>query len=349
MIKIVSVIGSRPQIIKSAWLSYTIKKFYKKKINEVVIDTNQHYDENLNILFQEKLIKYKPNYILKTRSNKFNLSEKILKIEKILKKEKPSRVIVIGDTKSTLAGAIAAKNLGIYLIHLESGLRSNDNEMLEENIRIITDHLSDELHTPYNFSKLNLVNEGIKSPIFVDGDILTDIFFFLEKKIKAKRDKKKIYFTCHRNEILNNRKKFRSILEGISKLSNKFNVIFPIHPNTKKKIVSYKLKNYLNNTKVIKPLNYLDSIKLLKSCNLVITDSGGLQRESALLGLPCLVIRDETEWSNLKNVSLIGNDKFELIKLTHRNIGKIYKKNKVNLNVTKKIISNMILNTNEKV
>jgi len=171
MIKIVSVIGSRPQIIKSAWLSYTIKKFYKKKINEVVIDTNQHYDENLNILFQEKLIKYKPNYILKTRSNKFNLSEKILKIEKILKKEKPSRVIVIGDTKSTLAGAIAAKNLGIYLIHLESGLRSNDNEMLEENIRIITDHLSDELHTPYNFSKLNLVNEGIKSPIFVDGYI----------------------------------------------------------------------------------------------------------------------------------------------------------------------------------
>ncbi len=346
--KILTIVGSRPQIIKSAWLTYSINKYYKKKIQEVIIDTGQHYDKNLVNLFEENSLSYKPKYIFNFNKKNFSLKKNIKKISEIIKRESPKIVIVIGDTKSTIVGALSAKKNGIRLAHIEAGLRSGNFEMPEESIRIITDHLSDELYCPDKFSKQNLIEEGIESKIVISGDILNDVFKFVENKtayLKKNNKNKNIYFTCHRHELLKNKKKLLKILKHVKNISKYFNIFFPIHPNTKKKIYEYRLGAFLKNVNIIKPIEYKKSIELLKKSRLLITDSGGLQRESYLLGIPCLVIRDETEWKGLGNLFIIG-DKDPMPKINYIYKNNIFYKNRINLleNSSKLILKNILKN-----
>jgi len=244
------------------------------------------------------------------------------KIEEILLKEKPDWVLVQGDTNSTLAGALAASKLGLKVAHLEAGCRSGNLEMAEEMNRILTDHCSTLLLTPDKLSKDNLIAEHIeKEKIHTVGDTIVDASL-RAKKIAEKMPKEKdeyILVTLHRAENTDNREILREIIEALNSLSQK--IIFPIHPRTKKKLEEFDLK-LQNNIKLREPEGYVSFVNLLMNAKLVLTDSGGIQRESALLDIPCLVIRNETEYQELVDlgkIKLIGTKKESIIKEANDN------------------------------
>ncbi|MEN9303897.1 MAG: hypothetical protein RL264_2326 [Bacteroidota bacterium] len=319
--KIVSIIGARPQIIKSAALHREWLKNYQDKIEEVVIHTGQHYDENLSAVFFKELQLPLPKFNLEIGSGNHGAQTgKMLQgIEEILLSEKPDMVVVYGDTNSTLAGALAASKLQIPVAHIEAGLRSFNKKMPEEINRILTDNCSDLLFTPTSVATQHLVKEGfdVFNQVVECGDIMYDNALHFGKQIDSSKAKEKFIFcTIHRDFNTVSAERLMELLQAVKAIAalEKCQVIFPIHPRTEKLISSdIALKNLLESDvfQAEQPLSYLETIAALKQAELVITDSGGLQKEASFFNQPCLVLRHETEWEELiasKKAFLAGNE-----------------------------------------
>jgi UDP-GlcNAc3NAcA epimerase len=289
---IITIIGTRPQFIKAAPVSQV---FNNNGINELIIDTGQHYDFNMSEIFIKELNIPKPKFNLNigSKSHAQQTGEIISKLEPIILNNKPKAILVYGDTNSTLGAAITASKLNIPLIHIEAGLRSFNKAMPEEINRIITDHMSNLLFCPSKNSQRNLKNETINNNSFVVGDVMFDIF----KKFYSYFDSHNKYgdyalLTMHREENTVSRILIKR-LNQFSKLKMKF--IYPLHPRTKKIITQENIR-LPNNIITIEPIGWLDLMKLANNAKFIITDSGGLQKEALWLKKYCITIRNETEW-----------------------------------------------------
>jgi UDP-GlcNAc3NAcA epimerase len=306
-LKILTIIGARPQFIKASALSKTIKDSYNF-INEIIIHTGQHYDSNMSKIFFDELHIPKPKYNLGIGGGTHgeNTGRMIESIEKIILFEKPNWVVVFGDTDSTLAASVAASKLNIKVAHVEAGLRSFNKKMPEEINRILTDHVSEILFTPTNIASQNLISEGI-SPIKIKqvGDIMYDaILKFRHKKFKPNflsidEDQNFGLCTIHRAENTNDLKKLENIFEQLNIVSKKVKIVLPIHPRTLNALEKTNFNLHNNNLAIIEPVGYFEMNWLLDKCRFVITDSGGLQKEAFFYKKPALILREETEWIEL--------------------------------------------------
>ena len=307
MIKIVNVVGTRPNFVKIAPL---MKEFDRhKEIRQVLVHTGQHYDESMSKLFFDELGIPKPDINLGVGSwlDAIQAVKIMSEFEKVLVKEKPDLVVVVGDVNSTFAAAVTAKKCGIKVAHVESGLRSFDMLMPEEINRILTDHISDFLFTTEESGNKNLINEGIsKSKIFFVGNVMIDTL--LNHREKAEKSKilsklkliKNNYavLTLHRPSNVDNKGALENVLDILDKIQQKIKIVFPVHPRTLKNLKSYGLLKKTKNQKnliLTEPLGYLEFIKLMSNSKFVITDSGGIQEETTVLGIPCITIRKTTE------------------------------------------------------
>jgi len=298
--KIISIVGARPNFIKAAPISKAIRKAFE----EVLIHTGQHYDYEMNKIFFDELNIPEPDYHLGVGSGMhgYQTGEMIKRIEEVLIKEKPDFVLVYGDTNTTLAGALAAVKLHIKVGHVEAGLRSFDRRMPEEINRVLTDHCSNLLLCPTKAAVENLKKEGITKRVYLCGDVMVDA---LRENINiAERNTKildkmglkpKSYYlvTIHRVENTDNFNRLSNIVDTLCKVDN---LVFPCHPRTEKCLKKFGLWDKLSATKIIKPIGYFDMLILEKNANKILTDSGGLQKEAYMLKVPCITLRENTEW-----------------------------------------------------
>jgi UDP-GlcNAc3NAcA epimerase len=302
--KIISIIGARPQLIKYAPLS----KVLRRECKDVLIHTGQHYDYNMNKIFFDELNIPEPDYYLGVGSgtHAYQTGEMLKGIESVLLKEKPIIVIVFGDTNSTLSGALAAAKLGIKVAHVEAGLRSFDKSMPEEINRRITDHCSDLLFCPTRKAVENLRQEGVIDGVYLTGDVMVDALN-LNKDIAEKTNildslgvssKQYLLVTVHRGGNTDVRQNLESIANVLIKLGELGEtVVFPVHPRTMKQLKTYGLSDRLKKTvMLIEPQGYFEFIKLLNHAKAVLTDSGGIQKEAYILRVPCITLRQNTEW-----------------------------------------------------
>ncbi len=330
MKKIVSILGARPQFVKAAVLSRIIED--KQEFSEVIIHTGQHFDANMSSVFFSEMDIPRPKYNLDINgiAHGAMTGRMLEKIEEILLLEKPSIVVVYGDTNSTLAGALAAKKLDIKLVHVEAGLRSFNMAMPEEVNRILTDRIADLLFCPTQRAVSNLMNEGFENfnaKIELCGDIMSDSVSFYSQLSasrsriidKLKLDQKTfVLATIHRQENTDNPEILRSIIDGLNDISEETLVVLPMHPRTKVQLEKY---NITFKGLAIDPIGYFDMLQLLKNCLLVITDSGGLQKEAYLSEKPCLIAREETEWLELVSegyASIVGSDSEKMLEEFNR-------------------------------
>jgi UDP-GlcNAc3NAcA epimerase len=302
--KIVTILGARPQFIKAAALSRVIRS--DQSIKEIIVHTGQHYDADMSDIFFEQMDIPKPHYKLNIKSQHHGqMTGRMLEgIEEILLLEKPDCVVVYGDTNSTLAGALAAKKLHIKLIHIEAGLRSNNMKMPEEINRIVTDRLSDILFCPSAKAVKTLEGEGFQNypcTIYDVGDIMKDVAVYY-RDVAVKPDfyvpEKFILATIHRAENTDDTTKFMNIMEALNTLSQRISIILPMHPRTKHLLDKISFRPQAN-LLLHSPVGYLEMLYLLKHCQMVITDSGGLQKEAFYFNKYCVTTRNETEWSEL--------------------------------------------------
>ncbi len=352
---IVNIIGARPQFIKFSSINYQLKKNFKH-IRNKLIHTGQHYDYDMNNIFFKQLELNNPDYNLGIGggSHGQNTGRMIEKIEKILKKIKPDYVIVYGDTDTTLAGAISTSKLNINLVHIEAGLRSYNYDMPEEINRRLTDHCADLLFTSSQQSVNNLINEGIpKKKIFNSGDVMYDVFkLAIKKKLINKNilnnynleEKNYIYLTIHRKSNIELVDNLEIIFKTLSKVKRK--IIFPIHPNTNNILRKNKIKTP-NNIVKINPLGYFENISLQKFSNLIITDSGGIQKEAYFNKINCVTLRDDTEWKEIVSLGvnkLVGANQNKILKAIHTKSNIDFPKQEIygDGNAAKKILKKLI-------
>lgn len=326
-IKIIIVAGARPNFIKIWPIFEHIKNnpLLKKKIELILVHTGQHYDYEMSELFFKELSIPAPKYNLgvKRKSHAQQTAEIMAKSESIMEKEKPDLVIVVGDVNSTLAGAIVAAKLEIPVCHIEAGVRSYDMNMPEEINRVLTDRISNFLFCPTRKAVSNLKKEGINSEVYNSGDITYDAFLKILKirkkpeilsKIKV-NPKKYILFTLHRQSNTDNLDNLKKILSAVNK--SKIEVVFPIHPRTKNRLRKINFKK-AKNLKIIDPVGFLDMVILEKNALKIITDSGGIQKEAYWLKIPCITLRENTEWpETLKGGwnTLAGFDEWKIARL----------------------------------
>jgi UDP-GlcNAc3NAcA epimerase len=322
--KIITIIGARPQFIKAAAVSRAIKKFnenHEIQINEIIVHTGQHFDENMSNIFFDQMKIPKPNYNLDINSlgHGAMTGRMLTEIEKILLAETPDCVLVYGDTNSTIAGALAAKKLHIKVVHVEAGLRSFNMDMPEEINRILTDRISDILFCPTDSAVENLTNEGydnIACKIIKNGDVMQDAAIYysdLAQKPNFELPKDFILATIHRPANTDDKQNLEKIFRSFDDISKETPVVIPIHPRTKKLLAN--LECNFDNIIAIEPVGYLEMIWLLTNCNFVMTDSGGLQKEAFFFKKFCFTLRNQTEW-----VELIENGFNKLINVKNDNI-----------------------------
>ena len=322
--KIVSIIGARPQFIKSAPLSI---EFKSGSIKEVLIHTGQHFDQNMSQIFFDEMGIPEPNYNLNINSLSHGaMTGKMLEsIENILIKEAPDFALVYGDTNSTVAGALAASKLHIPVIHVEAGLRSYNKKMPEEINRILTDHCSSILFCPSKNSVNTLKNEGIENSkqisVLSIGDIMKDSVRMFSSNLKPIDDQNiKILCTIHRQENVQNKKMLSELISAMNQLSKKYQIIFPLHPSTRKWITKFGIKIDFLPTE---PIGFIEMLNAINSSSIVLTDSGGLQKEAYYLEKPCITLRTETEWIELLEDgcnTLIGKNINDLTRLVENKL-----------------------------
>lgn len=329
MIKLLTIIGARPQIIKAAALSRAIKHRYSEKITEIIVHTGQHYDENMSEVFFEELDIPQPNYHLNVGSGSHGkqTASMIEGIEEVLLKEKPDAIVLYGDTNSTLAGAIAASKIHVPIAHIEAGLRSFNKSMPEEVNRIMCDHVSTFLFSPTKTGYSNLVKEGFKpdnqAPFTSDnpkiyhcGDVMYDNSLHFSVVAEEKTSVLKehalgnenfILATIHRNNNTDDPQRLNTLFSAMLKITDTYRkkVIIPLHPRTSK-LLSQNLTPALYSEvktnafmKIIEPVSFLEMIALEKNASLILTDSGGVQKEAYFFKRPCIILRPETEWVEL--------------------------------------------------
>ena len=329
MIKFVTVIGARPQFIKAAAISRAIAKLYPDTVREVIVHTGQHYDDNMSQVFFDEMRIPRPDYMLDVGSGKHGVqtANMIEGIEEILVHEKPDCVILHGDTNSTLAGAIAASKLFLPVAHVEAGLRSFDKQMPEEINRILCDHVSTYLFSPTETGVANLLKEGfakdnvgpyhMNNPkVYHCGDVMYDNTLFFSEYCRAHVDiveslgltpGKFLLATIHRNTNTDYPERLTAIFKAFLELAEKHGqvILLPLHPRTKKVLDSNLTPDVLRRVKssdrikLILPVSFLEMTALEAACSMVITDSGGVQKESFFLEKPCIVLRPQTEWVEL--------------------------------------------------
>ena len=317
MKKIFSVVGARPQFIKAAVVSRAIAE--TEGITEVLVHTGQHYDSNMSDVFFDELDIPRPHHHLGVGGGTHgqNTGRMLEKLEALMLHEKPDWVLVYGDTDSTLAGALAASKLHIPVVHVEAGLRSFNRRMPEEINRVLTDHMSSVLFAPTIIAAKHLANEGIVgNNVQVVGDVMYDAALFYKDQAKPPADAIVANWeagtfalcTVHRAENTDNFDRMKGILTGLASAS--YPIVFPMHPRTRGRLEQMDL-SMPPNVYVIDPLGYLEMVWLEMNCRLVITDSGGVQKEAYFHGKPCLTLRDETEWTELVDLGvnqLVGVD-----------------------------------------
>lgn len=340
MKKIVTILGARPQFVKAAVLSRIIKEH--NQIEEIIIHTGQHFDANMSAVFFDEMEIPKPKYNLAINSlgHGAMTGQMLEKIEAILLDEKPDGVVVYGDTNSTIAGSLAAKKLHIKVIHIEAGLRSFNMKMPEEINRILTDRISDLLCCPTETAIKNLQNEGFANlPIQIvkNGDIMKDAVAYYSKTSAEKSpiisdlDLVKNEFvlaTIHRQENTDDIDKLKSIFAALEEIHAECNVVLPLHPRTKRILDQNHIHPKIT---LIHPVGYFAMLELLKNCKMVISDSGGLQKEAFFTKKNCIIVREETEWIELVEngfAEIIGSNQSKIISAFNK-----YKDSKMDFNI----------------
>ncbi len=310
--KLITIVGARPQFIKAAVVSRALSALSPRAsglspVTEVLVHTGQHYDADMSDVFFEELDIPRPDYNLGIGggSHGQNTGRMLEAIERVLLDEKPQRVLVYGDTDSTLAGALAAAKLHIPVAHVEAGLRSFNRRMPEEINRVLTDHIADQLYAPTPTAVKNLRHEGIpESRIHLVGDVMYDAALYYRDRARkpawfdslALVPGEFVLCTLHRAENTDDPARLRAIFTGLAE--SRRPILMPLHPRTRGRMQSLGITP-ASNIHLIKPVGYLEMVWLEANCNLVATDSGGVQKEAYFHGKPCVTLRDETEWVEL--------------------------------------------------
>ena len=336
--KIATIVGARPQFIKAAVVSRAIKAHSEKEIlpnfrptglmNEVIIHTGQHFDSNMSEIFFQEMNIPNPLYNLNINSLSHGAmtGQMIEKIEEVLMIEQPEWVLLYGDTNSTLAGSIAAKKLHIKIAHIEAGLRMFDMKNPEEINRLVTDRLSDILFCPSLVAVENLLNEGFGNfdcKVINCGDVMYDAVLYYQCKAKKPNLSLPSRFTLctmHRAENTDDTNSLNNIMQALEEVSKVCPVVFPIHPRTRNKLINANYNFLSSNIHFIEPVGYLEMVWLLKNCELVFTDSGGLQKEAYFFEKYCIIFNDKTPWVEINTGGLnklVGNDKTKIIEAFH--------------------------------
>lgn len=306
-LRIVTVVGARPQFVKAAAVSRVIRTQFADRIEEKIIHTGQHFDENMSKVFFDDLDIPKPHYQLAiSGGNHGAMTGKMLEaIETVLLQEKPDWLLVYGDTNSTLAGALAAAKLHIPVAHVEAGLRSFNMRMPEEINRALCDRVSSLLFCPTQTAIENLAKECVINGVHNVGDVMYDVALFYKDRASAESSilkslqielKGYALATCHRAENTDDASRLKEILTALSELANKMPVVFPLHPRTRKLIQTFEFGNLISKLIVIEPVSFLDMVALEQAASIILTDSGGVQKEAFFYRVPCITMRDETEW-----------------------------------------------------
>jgi UDP-N-acetylglucosamine 2-epimerase len=298
--KIASVVGARPQFIKAAPLDRELRRLS----THVLIHTGQHYDYSMSSIFFEELHIPEPDYNLGvgSASHGRQTGEMLIRIEETLQRERPHCVLVYGDTNSTLAGALAAAKLHLPVAHVEAGLRSFDRRMPEEINRVVTDHLADLLFCPTEAARSNLSREGIARGVFNFGDVMYDALLQSREVLDGHssflaslglRPREYLLVTIHRPANTDDQENLSNILDALGEVQEQ--IVFPAHPRTSQAIslLGYYLPS---NVQLLEPVSYVSMLLLERESRLILTDSGGVQKEAYLLGVPCITLRQETEW-----------------------------------------------------
>ncbi len=304
--KILTVVGARPQFIKAAAISRVMQGLADQGISEVMIHTGQHYDEKMSRVFFDELEIPEPKYNLGIAAGTHGemTGRMLASIEKVLLDEKPDWLLVYGDTNSTIAGALAAAKVHVPIAHVEAGLRSFNMRMPEEINRIVTDRISKLLFCPTDTAVENLKTEGMTGNVLNVGDVMYDQALFFGEKAQHSKvlDVLKlspgnfILVTCHRAENTDDRSRLTEIVRALEELAQQVKVVFPLHPRTRKLLDQYGLAEQMKNVLVTDPLPFLDMVALERSAKVILTDSGGVQKEAFFYNVPCVTMRDETEW-----------------------------------------------------
>lgn len=351
--KLLTIIGARPQIIKAAAFSRAIKNLYSESVKEVIVHTGQHYDSNMSDVFFEQLGIPQPDYNLNVGSGKHGVqtAKMIDGIEEVLEKERPNAIVLYGDTNSTLAGAVSASKIHVPVIHIEAGLRSYNKKMPEEINRIMCDHVSTLLFSPTNTGLENLKKEGFaidnEGPFSMDnpkvyqcGDLMYDNSMYFSQNLKnedevltkygLKEGDEYILVTCHRPQNTDDVEALTNIFSALNEISveNNKKVVLPIHPRTKAlmgknvKEDVLALVNSNENFIIGEPADFIEMIVLEKNSEMLITDSGGVQKEAYFFKKPAVIMRPETEWVEIVETGsavLVGSDK-NLIKQGYQDL-----------------------------
>ncbi len=314
LMKIVTVVGARPQFIKAGPISKAIARHNSSthaddgKIEEILVHTGQHYDPDMSAVFFETLLLTVPKYNLGVGSGSHGtqLAKMIERMETVLQTEIPDMVLVYGDTNSTLAAALVADRLQIPIAHVEAGLRSFNRLMPEETNRVLTDHMSSLLFAPTSTAAKNLAKEGIAEGVFLVGDVMYEAA--MENSYSAEKvstilnrlgllPKSYAITTLHRAENTDNAERMDSLLTALIKIAASQPLVWPLHPRTRNRLNSAQLSRIQSSgIRLIDPVPYLDMLVLEKAANAILTDSGGVQKEAMWFRVPCITMRDETEW-----------------------------------------------------
>lgn len=319
--KIVSIVGARPQFIKAAAFSRELRRQHQ----EVLVHTGQHYDYEMSGIFFDGLEMPLPDVNLGVGSGSHGAQTgaMLARIEEVLVAEQPEWMVVYGDTNSTLAGALAASKLHVPVAHIEAGLRSFNRRMPEEINRIVADHLSNLLFCPSDTAVKHLATEGIADHVHLVGDIMLDVLNWARERLVAQpsdilkkhglEERRYVLVTVHRSENTDDPKQLASILTALSDLDEQ--VVFPVHPRARKAMTTADCR-LSPRVQLIDPVGYLDMVNLTRGARMVLTDSGGLQKEAYWLGVPCVTLRDETEWVETVEVgwnTLTGSDRDAIV------------------------------------
>jgi len=331
-LKVVTVVGARPQFIKAAAVSRAIRNDAGVQVREVIVHTGQHFDDNMSQVFFDELEIPAPDYSLAVSGGGHGeMTGRMLEgVERVLMSERPDWVLVYGDTNSTLAGALAAVKLHIPVAHVEAGLRSFNRRMPEEINRIVADRISTLLFCPTKTAVRHLQSEGITEGVHQCGDVMFDVSLFYRERARDRscvlrslgvEGRRFALATCHRAENADDPARLSAIVSALHDISLEMPVVLPLHPRTKGRISEFGLSDRLANVRLVEPQPFLDMIALEQAAAVILTDSGGVQKEAFFFGVPCVTLRDETEWVETVEAGvnvLAGADRSRIVSATQR-------------------------------